>query len=342
MRVDRTRKRITLLALGAALSFSLALITGYLFRSAQRLSMQQSGLRVGSPGLPSRKANRASPKTYPDRLESPAYDESAHPERSKRDVQRGVPRPRDLIKEALANLVPIHRTPPPINLERYPTPDCPAAVAAANEFAVQFSLTEKLFTPDVAIEKGEGKTPGALSLSLPQREYWTIDVVISAPDFLFRNGENRSTLRLAPHGDSDPVIFFLRPRPISESEKKAPINVTLWHEGNYLAKINRTITILDSESALVNRTTISSPSVPRAPVSLDFSRLSPDMTIYVLGDDNLIVGSKWQPPVPARFRLDDSFSDWMSAQYGKFSQLGGERAELSSESSASSSTASYT
>lgn len=334
MRVDQTRKRTILLALGAALIFWLAVFTGYLFKSVHRLDLE-SGVRVTSPALSQRNEERASPK-YQERFASPAYDESANLERLEGYVQKSA----NLTGQTLANNISSNqRIPPAIDLERYPTLDCPAAIAVANEFAVQFSLTEKLFTPDVAIEKGEGKTPGRLSLSLPEREYWTIDVVISAPDFLFRNGENRSTLRLAQHGDSAPVIFFLRARPISEAEKKAPISITLWHEGNYLAKISRTITIVDSAAALVNRTTISSPRV--TPVSLDFSRLSPDMTIYVLGDDDLILSSKWHRPVATRFQLDNSFSDWMSVQYGKFSQLGGERAELSSENSASSSTLSY-
>ncbi|MDX6577857.1 MAG: hypothetical protein QOE96_3810 [Blastocatellia bacterium] len=232
-----------------------------------------------------------------------------------------------------------------VSVERYPTLDCPAEVSVTHEFAVQFSLTEDLITPEVAIETGEVKNSQRLSLTLPERDYWTLDVVISASAFTFRDGVNRSTLKLPKNGDSTPSIFFLRPKAILEPAQKATINITLWHEGSYLAKIGRQITILNSDSALTKRATSgtsgSIAKVEREPLSFDFSRLRPDMTIYVLGDDDLILSSRWQPPFEARFQLDSDYSDWIYLQYSKFSELGGERAELSPESSGSSSTLSY-
>ena len=135
-------------------------------------------------------------------------------------------------------------------VERYPTVECDDQVVVDKEFAVQISLTEGLVARAVVVA-GETNAAGQIVLRLPNRNSWKIDVVVSAPAFTFRDGANIGTMNLPLSGDSTPSVFYLRPKPIQDSQEQAKIYATLWHDGVYLAKIEREVTVVDEATTSV-------------------------------------------------------------------------------------------
>ncbi len=332
----RTRR---LIFAGVTIVWLITALFSFLFLYMRyRAAPDESRSAVVSVGRQSKSMNS---KAFDYDLSNPI--EGAHPRETSRNSQGDVER-RELIS-LINRMIELQPREAAVNIERYPTIECPETVSIANEFAVQFALTEKLITPEVEIETAEAKTVKTLSLRLPERDYWAIDVVISAPDFVLRDGVNRSTLKLARTGDSTPALFFLRPKAIVSSQQTARLYITLWHEGIYLARVSRKITIINPNVSVTSPITRpefrDNQSLGSHSLSLDFSRLGPDLTIYVPDDGNIILASKWQRPTLTGFRWENGFSDWLDVQYSKFSELSGERAELSPQNSDRSSTLSY-
>jgi len=133
------------------------------------------------------------------------------------------------------------------HVERYPKIDCREKVIAEEEFAVQVSLTEKLESPQTKIEQGVTTPDQALRIPFrkpDERESWIIEVILSAPGFEFLKSGDISFIELPEKGDSTPALFRLRSKPIEGPQRISTIFATFWHEGKYIAKISREITVI--------------------------------------------------------------------------------------------------
>jgi CHAT domain-containing protein len=232
---------------------------------------------------------------------------------------------------------------------RYPTIECPDEVSAAQEFAVQISLTRELITPGVRIESGK-TTEGKLSLLLPSasNQNWKIDVVLSAPDFTFGSkGTNTSSMILSKDEDSSPVVFYLRAKEIEGPKLDANLHATFWHEGAFLARVLRTISIVkaavggeqekektpqafaDSPQAWVRANNVLSTlgqtaklnQVRVAPIEMTFGSEKPDLSLYLFGKE-MIIESPYLQPGSHRYDEPKDLPKWLELQYNKFAQLG--------------------
>lgn len=141
-------------------------------------------------------------------------------------------------------------------VKRYPAVESPEEVTQDSEFAVQVSLTTGHKTPDVKVEAGKTTQEGQLLLDLPEtpeQKPWVIDVVISAPDFNLRQGANTAVIKMLPGGDSSTAVFFLQAKPFDGAQRVSKMFVTLWHEGNLLAKLSREILVVNPSALPVEK-----------------------------------------------------------------------------------------
>jgi hypothetical protein len=245
-------------------------------------------------------------------------------------------------------------------IERYPTIECRDRVPIVQEFSVKVSLTENLITPQVitkpspktnehssakVIEENEKK----IALFLPDRlkvpttasneqDTWEIEVELSAPAFNFR-GSDIATITLPLHGDSDIARFRLTPKSIQEQEKTQKIYALLWHQGVYLARIVREVTVTNkSRGNLLQAKTFRYPrtgstSQPAPPsstpklrrgnkkqvFSLDLQ--SPDMTIYLEHKISRIsVHSNELKRLAGSLSKIVGLSKWLDNYYGYFTR----------------------
>ena len=242
--------------------------------------------------------------------------------------------------------VPISVTPPSEGqaapdqtvIHRYPTLETPEEVFPGHEFAAQVSLTEDLITPEVKVKTGQVDEEGRLVLKLPQgQESWDLKVIMTAPGFNFKDGRNIAALTLPRQGDSTPAVFYLTPKPGINRDRPALLFVTLWHQGVFLAKIAREVTVAESSEAGAEKPAASAapaagPAATAAPepppASLDFNLKQPDLTLYILekidpanpGQAQIIINSPYLQPSVHYFNQAQGLSDWLKAQYLKFMQ----------------------
>jgi tetratricopeptide (TPR) repeat protein len=193
-------------------------------------------------------------------------------------------------------------------VERYPNIEAPDSVAPGHEIAVQVSLTAEQIAPETKILSGQ-QSGGKLQLQMAEGErQWTLTVNLSAPGMeITRGGSNTAEITIDRNGDSTIAAFYLRAQPLDSSangKRDTRILATLWHNGAFLARIGRPLTILDpnaqgvagsqtsSLGASADRASAATPrpmastrnhvlpvSVAKAPVSLDPSLEGPDITI---------------------------------------------------------------
>jgi hypothetical protein len=245
-------------------------------------------------------------------------------------------------------------TPEPSAVERYPTMECPDQVNVNQEFALMVSLTEDQITPDVKIKSGQATPEGALSLQLPKSSKgWAIDVVLSAPGFTFVKGSNNAAIQLPLTGDSTPALFHLKARQPKKPGKGENIYATFWHDGAFLAKVSKTLIVIDpaapkvaTRSAKAETSTATAPagdtaqppSAP-APASMTVHAVqSPhpapvgpaleqvDLTIYVLENldpdkpyqSEIIIASPWLQPTLQKYQTPDQADQWLQFHYDKF------------------------
>jgi tetratricopeptide (TPR) repeat protein len=253
-------------------------------------------------------------------------------------------------------------------IERYPTIECRDRVPVSKEFSVKVSLTEDLITPQVTTKtskkKGEHSKAAvikrygkgekvALSLSnqlkVPtatnEQDAWEIEVELSAPAFNFR-GSDIATITLPLHGDSDIARFRLTPKPIQKQEKTQKIYALLWHQGVYLARIVREVTIKKksrenllpvkkfrfpstsstSQSAPPSSTRKLTPRDEKQKQAFNLDLQSPDMTIYLehhfLPNRSMItIHSKILKRFKGSFpRSQKVLSQWLDDYYGYFTR----------------------
>jgi hypothetical protein len=205
-------------------------------------------------------------------------------------------------------------------VERYPTVECPDQVVVEKEFAVQISLTEGLVTTSVVVTVGETNAAGQLVLQLPDQNSWKIDVIASAKGLTIRDGVNIGSIKLPRKGDSTSAVFYLRPNPIRGPQEQAKIYATLWHDGAYLARIERDVTVVNQSTASVvaaaERLVRSKSAQPAA---LPFGLVPPDLTVYVLERlGAIIIESPHLQPSVHFYTTPPDLSDWLKVQYAKF------------------------
>ncbi|HEX9000850.1 MAG TPA: CsgG/HfaB family protein [Blastocatellia bacterium] len=131
-------------------------------------------------------------------------------------------------------------------IERYPVIECPDKVVVANRFVVQVSLALLPPKTPAAVTEGQKTPEGKISMGLPRQmdqAPWKIEVVLSAPDFEFVDGKNAQTIDLPALKKSTIARFTLKPKAVAQLPVPADLNATLWHGGNFLGQISRTITI---------------------------------------------------------------------------------------------------
>ncbi len=236
-----------------------------------------------------------------------------------------------------------------ILVERYPTIECRDKVKTGQEFAVQVSLTEDLITPQVRttpnpdVEMNVKVTAaGKLAVPLSNNQYsWKIDVVLSAPGFDFRGSETAQII-LPRDGDSSVGFFHLTPKPIQTQKQVQKLRATLWHQGTYLARIVREVTVTNkSRGGLLQAKIFPDPSTHSisqfAPPSstpkqedekqaFNLSLQSPDMTIYLehhfLPNRSMIaIHSKILKRFKGSFpRSPKVLSQWLDDYYGYFTR----------------------
>lgn len=214
---------------------------------------------------------------------------------------------------------------------------------------MQISLTKNLITPEVRVESGK-TTLGALSLNLPSvsNQAWKIDLVVSAPNFTFSRGTNTSTILLSRDNDFSPAVFYLRARPIQGQQLDARLHVTLWHEGTFLARVFRDISVIGStvgiqqatgktqrplanESRARERTNegLSGGGQTQAkanqyevrPIEMKFDLEKPDLTVCVFSNE-IIVESPYLQPASDHYEEAPELSKWLDSKYGQFAKLG--------------------
>src|SRR5262249_37008318 len=137
-------------------------------------------------------------------------------------------------------------------------------------------------------------------------------------------GGNTSRIDLPRHGSSTPAIFRLRAARIVGSAQTRRIHATLWHNGTYLARIGRDVTITNSPSTIASSgAPATSPNQGRV-ATLEPDRSAPDLTVYILesrdgtGAAEVIIASPFLQPSRESYLVPAGLSGWIDAQYGRF------------------------
>lgn len=236
--------------------------------------------------------------------------------------------------------------------ERYPTIECPSDVAVGQEFAVQVSLTEEELTPEARVAQGTTNEAGQVVLPLAKSETgnWNLDVVLAVSGMEFTQGSNVGTLVLPEKGDSTVALFRLRAKPITVPEKTVKVLATLWHNGAYLARLERPLRVRavttaqaqapaspappppglvrGAVAAAKNAPMPASNPVPALPPSaaqgdpalLQLGYMAPDLTLLLLhreGEegDTLVVESPHLQPAHFTVPRVAGFPAWLEAQF---------------------------
>ena len=226
-----------------------------------------------------------------------------------------------------------------LDISRYPTMEMPDAVLADSTFSVLISLTEQLVTSETVVEEGATTESGQLSLTLPESDFWELDVILSAPAFKIAGGTNISKIILPRLGNSTMARFDLQARSTDQHQSTSKIYATLWHEGMYLAKISREITVHQDSLALRTIATTdmedSTRQVGSTSGQLLFSGVNlcsnfqvPDMTVYILESldatqpnlTSIILNSPFLQPYSGSFYKLPQLSGWLTSKYRSLSQ----------------------
>jgi hypothetical protein len=214
-------------------------------------------------------------------------------------------------------------------IERYPAMTFDRDTVAPDQtLTVEFWLAEEALTPSIRIAPGpntEVTGGGAIATELPGVGPWDIRAVLSAPGFALVEGEASQLLSLPALGPSSPALFVLMPEAIDKPERT--IQVTLWHDGGYLARLSRTVRVVSGAAAVTDKSK-SGHSLRQRPASLDSRILVPDLTVHVLYDDpatlgpgQVIVASPHFSP-PSRLMVESmattpDLDEWLGDRYAE-------------------------
>jgi len=231
-------------------------------------------------------------------------------------------------------------------IERYPTIEFRDKVKVEQEFTVQVSLTEDSVTPQVKIQVTPDKSAGVhlttdkqLSIDLPnEQDSWEIEATLSVDNKAFEIiGKDTIKIILPREGDSTVARFKLIPKTIQEPKKVQKIRVTLWHEGTYLAKLERNITVINNSTnnhlrmlstpikpIYANNSTASKSKKSKRlenkekKLKLSIDLKSPDMTIYLEHQISRIsINSKFLQRLAGNFSRPTGLSKWLNNNYKK-------------------------
>lgn len=197
------------------------------------------------------------------------------------------------------------------HIETYPNIEAPDTIAPEQQIAVQVSLSAEQIAPETIIQRGEQKNGKLVVTVKPDEEQAELTVNVSAPGLEFAKGSNSETIELGRDGNSTIAAFYMKVKVGANGElpemRETKILATLWHEGAFVARLARPITIvavggLDAGAAphaSVARRNAGSAPVPAGTVaparavaaSIDLTAQAPDLTImeHRVGDILLIV-----------------------------------------------------
>lgn len=236
------------------------------------------------------------------------------------------------------------------SVERYPNIESPNPVLAETEFAVIISLTMNLVSPETKIEQGDVTKESKIKLPLPDKDAWSIDVVIMGPDFIFPEGNN-AVLLLPKNGDSTPARIKLKSKAIRAQQQNSEIYAMLFYGNVYLGKIVRNITVIDPSVEPAPAVRGSTPAIQESrqesekeqKISLDLKREGADLTITITDSPNtdqsqITITSDYLPRTPPELlklpkkepgtSSPQNFTSWLDAQYNHFFWLSSLLADL--------------
>lgn len=238
-------------------------------------------------------------------------------------------------------------------IERYPTIEGPDEVKEKQDFSVLVSLTKELVNQHTQIQQGNKTSSGALSLDLPDKESFEIDVILTSEEFQI--SQNTSKITMLKGDDSTPASFRLNSKEISEIKQKGKVHASFFYEGRFLAKVSRLITIFKTVQVSRAETPSISPpaqsivipnaldakespagniSLPKPNASsnnqISFSNtVSPDLTITIRENrgnsekSELVVSSKYLSPTTNIYYFDSpqELYNVLQSQYSSFSSM---------------------
>jgi tetratricopeptide (TPR) repeat protein len=238
------------------------------------------------------------------------------------------------------------------SVERYPNIEAPDTVTAGQEIAVQVSLTSEQISSETKILSGT-QDKGKLQLQMAEGErQWTLTINLTAPGMeITRGGTNTAQITIDRDNDSTIAAFYLRAQPLdpaANGRRDTRILATLWHDGAFLARIARPLTILApaAQPSVANQaSTSSAPVAPAAaptpvsppalastrnsaspPVHLDPAILPPDLTIIENRIGNTLRLLFWSSgataPVEADIANPDDLHAWINSHFAQMSTLG--------------------
>lgn len=227
-------------------------------------------------------------------------------------------------------------------VQRFPTLDAPPQVQSGAEFDVRFALTLLQEVTGVDIVDGVISEAGGLVMSLPEADFWDLDVVLMAPGFESLDDEPLMSLRLPKEGDSNSLSFKLRAPTVQQATERRLL-ATLWHGGKYQGKVARAIQVLPagpvaSAPGGVRALTEPAARLPAIPLALVAEPVEPpDLTVFLsrdpddeLGYSIIVYGpgrkarkSDFQLREGTRARLMEGYRG-LSARGGRGGRLGAE------------------
>ena len=174
-------------------------------------------------------------------------------------------------------------------LARYPAMEAPARVEPGQAFTVLVSLTEDRTAATAGVVQGDTTAEGALVLTLPDAERWSLDVVLHAAGFAV--ARDTQPVVLTPSGDSAPARFRLTADPDTPPGTVRTVHATLWTpEGAFAGRFARDVRVggpPGASPAMAASPALPPTSVPaavtaRAPEALDADVRAPDLTVEML------------------------------------------------------------
>lgn len=166
--------------------------------------------------------------------------------------------------------------PPPPPTERYPNIAAPDSVTPQQEFAVNVSLNALQFDQNTQILSGQQQN-GQLQITLPQgMTQMPIQVDLIAPGMTFINGDTNSSSLILDAGqpNSTPAIFHLR---AGSAPASGVIMATLSYHQNFIAQLERPITIVAATSDATTPPTSNSPAPAPAQPGSDAANTRADI-----------------------------------------------------------------
>lgn len=273
------------------------------------------------------KASPVVSKEVSERMRQAEAEAKRQAEQAKKEEKEPAKSPSPVVQASPPPPLPSPQSSPPpatVEIERYPTIESPSDISPSDTFTVQVSLTKERLTPSVRSEAaGPGTSVGlngALRTTLPDRDSWKIDVVLSATDFELAGGSDSASIYLPKEGDSTPALFRLRLRASPQPPRSADLRVTFWFEGRYLARAVRSIGVRYAASPSNPTSSLSSPVVA------DFQPgdLSPGITVFHTEEQRdgkpvcqMIIASRLRAPTKVSCRSSAELAVWLAAQYTK-------------------------